>query len=219
MVSGKKVLAFALAATMVAGGAVSASAASSPVPARYTTDKNSKDHVKNTVTAKVDNKTNTATATKAEAKGKSKVSKRVLISIARNAKGKKVAITKVNANLFNSKKGKKITYANFKPYNGARMTIKAKAFNKSKVKDVKFTLGKKGKITVSKNAFKGTAAKKVTITIKAKKASQLTFKKGAFKGLSKKSVIKVKKTMSKKQFKKLSKKAKKAGFKGKIKRA
>ena len=149
----------------------------------------------------------------------SKKAKRVLIRIARNAKGKKVAITKVNANVLNNKKGKKVTYVNLKPYKGAKITVKAKAFNKSKVKTVVMTLGSKGKVQLNKNAFKGTKAKTVKFTIKAKKTSQVTFKKGAFAGLSKKSVIKVKKTMSKKQYKKLVKAAKKAGFKGTIKRA
>ena len=75
--------------------------------------------------------------------------------------------------------------------------------------------------TIKKNAFKGTKATKVKITIsgKKRKASAFSFSKGAFNGLSKKSSIVVSKsTMTKKEFNKLKKKLQKAGFKGKITR-
>lgn len=69
---------------------------------------------------------------------------------------------------------------------------------------------------IDKNAFAG--AKKVkVIKLNGKKAP--TIKKGAFKGLNtKKITLQVKKSMSKKQYKKLAKAAKAAGFKGKIKK-
>ena len=71
--------------------------------------------------------------------------------------------------------------------------------------------------TISSKAFTG-AKKLKSITLKSTKA--ITVKKGAFKGLNtKKMTIKVNKKMSKKQFKKLQKSLKKAGFKGKIKKA
>ena len=70
--------------------------------------------------------------------------------------------------------------------------------------------------TINKNAFKGAENLK---TIKLNTKKNITVKKGAFKGLdTKKVTIKVNKKISKKNFEKLQKTLKKAGFKGKIKK-
>lgn len=93
--------------------------------------------------------------------------------------------------------------------------IKANAFKNCK-KATSVTLPNTIK-TISANAFKGAKALK-TITLKSTKA--ITVKKGAFKGLNtKKMTIKVSKKMSKKELNKLKKTLKKAGFKGKVKKA
>lgn len=93
-------------------------------------------------------------------------------------------------------------------------TINAKAFVNAK-KATKITLPDTIK-TISKSAFTG-AKKLKTLVLKGKKS--ITVKKGAFKGLNtKKITIRVNKKMSKKQFNKLKKALKKAGFKGKLKK-
>ena len=69
---------------------------------------------------------------------------------------------------------------------------------------------------VNKKGFTGTKKLK-TIIVKGTKS--FTVKKGAFKNVnSKKITVKVNKKMSAKEFKKLKKNLKKAGFKGKIKK-
>ncbi len=94
-------------------------------------------------------------------------------------------------------------------------TISAKAFaNCAKAKKISLPSTVK---TISKNAFSG-AKKLKTITLQGTKA--ITVKKGAFNGLNtKKMTIKVSKKMSAKELKKLKKTLKKAGFKGKVKKA
>ena len=85
--------------------------------------------------------------------------------------------------------------------------IKAKAFAKK---------AKKAKKIVNKKGFTGTKKLK-TIIVKGTKS--FTVKKGAFKKVnSKKITVKVNKKMKAKEFKKLKKNLKKAGFKGKIKK-
>ena len=93
--------------------------------------------------------------------------------------------------------------------------IKAKAFAK-KAKKAKTIVIPSTIKKVNKNGFTG--AKKVKkIVVKGTKS--FTVKKGAFKGInSKKITIKVNKKMKAKEFKKLKKNLKKAGFKGKIKK-
>lgn len=113
---------------------------------------------------------------------------------------------------------KSVTVASRVTVNGISYTVTTigpKAFAKA-TKATKITLPATVK-TISKNAFAG-AKKLKTITLKGKKS--ITVKKGAFKGLkTKKMTIKVNKKMSKKQFNKLKKALKKAGFKGKVKKA
>ena len=89
--------------------------------------------------------------------------------------------------------------------------IGANAFSGSKAKTVK--LGSNIK-TIQKNAF--TKSKVKTLILKGTKA--ITIKKGAFKN-SKVTTIKVNKKMKASQYKKLVKALKKAGFKGKVKKA
>lgn len=91
--------------------------------------------------------------------------------------------------------------------------INTNAFKGAQVKNMTI----KSMTEIRANAFAGTNKKKVTITLAGN--ARLKAVKGAFKALSKKSLIRVsKKTMTKKQFKKLKKQLKKWGFKGKIKR-
>ena len=230
MVYRKRVLALALAASLVFGTALSASAATSPTTAvtptptpaptatPAPTEPGPKDHTDNTVEYTVSN--GAATVTKITADNNSEAAKHVILSEEYDTATKKyVPVTAINANVFNSAAGRKVTTLQVTPSIGKTIVIKKGAFNKSKVKKVTLNLDTTSKVIVKKNAFKTTKKKKVTIVISAKKASQVTAKKGAFNKLSKKSVIKVKKTMSKKEFKKLKKKLRKAGFKGKIKRA
>ena len=91
--------------------------------------------------------------------------------------------------------------------------IKAKAFAKTAKKAKKIVIPIK---KVNKKGFTGTKKLK-TIIVKGTKS--FTVKKGAFKNVnSKKITVKVNKKMSAKEFKKLKKNLKKAGFKGKIKK-
>ena len=116
--------------------------------------------------------------------------------------------------VMDSKPGQQIT--TFEVTSGdSEVTINSYAFKGSKVKKVKIH-GRKVKF--NKNAFKGTKQKTVSIYLKqVKKASDVSVAKGAFKGLSSKSKIYVsKKNMSKKEYNKLVKKLRKAGFKGKV---
>ena len=218
MVSKKGIVALALAGTMVVGGAFSAFAATSSPSKGSTvengTHKDTASHTKNTVTVKV--KDGKGTVTKVQGTDNSAAAKKVTLSFVSDGNAK-APITKVAANVFNNKTGKKITQVTVKTYKGAKMTVAAKAFNKSKAKRVVLT-ATKGKIVIKKNAFKGTSAKKVNFVVTGKNAKSISFKKGAFKGLNKKSTMKVK-GMSKKAFKTFKKAVKKAGFKGKITKA
>ena len=212
----KSIAAVVLAASMMLGS-LSASAATSPSkPAEATTyvDKNTKDHKNSTVVSNVNKKGTAATVTKAYANNTKSGSNGVVISTARNAKGKKVPVTYFGngkTGVFATKKGNKVTKVNFQ--SKKTVVIKAQAFAKSKVNTVRV----KGKVSIKKNAFKDTKVKNATIRSYVKKASSVTAAKGAFTGLSKSAkVIVSKKSMSKAEFKKLSKKLKKAGFKGTI---
>lgn len=113
---------------------------------------------------------------------------------------------------------KAVTVATKVEVNGVEYTvttITAKAFANC-TKATKITLPATI-TTISKNAFTG-AKKLKTITLPVKKA--ITVKSGAFKGLNtKKMTIKVSKKMSAKELKKFKKTLKKAGFKGKVKKA
>ena len=91
--------------------------------------------------------------------------------------------------------------------------IKAKAFAKTAKKAKKIVIPATIK-RVNKMGFTG--AKKVKKII-VKGTKSFTVKKGAFKGLnSAKITVKVNKKMKAKEFKKLKKNLKKAGFKGKV---
>ena len=116
--------------------------------------------------------------------------------------------------VMNSKKGQKIK--TFAINNGDNLvTFKKYAFKGSKASKVKVN-GQKSKF--EKNAFKGTKKANAKIYLKkAKTAKDITVAKGAFNGLNNKSTIYVsKKNMSKKEYNKLVKKLRKAGYKGKI---
>lgn len=101
------------------------------------------------------------------------------------------------------------TAADSKTY--AVTTVAGDAF-KEAASVKKITLGK-GVNLVKANAFSGAKKLKLVRVLN----SQVTFEKGAFKGLkTKKITIKVTRKMSKKDYKKLVKSLRRAGFKGKI---
>lgn len=115
--------------------------------------------------------------------------------------------------VFSSKTGKKITKVVVD--STKRVEITKKAFKGSNVKKIQM---KNQKTTIRKDAFSGTKKKTVTLELKsAKKASDIKVSKGSFNGLSSDSRIVVSKAnMSKKEFNKLEKKLRDAGFTGSI---
>lgn len=97
-------------------------------------------------------------------------------------------------------------------------TIGAKAFAGAK-KATKITINQPvKKITFKKNAFKGVGSKVKKVRIQITKANQFKADSKAFKGLGKDVVIKVDKRTSKAELKKIEKRLKAAGFKGKVKK-
>ena len=212
----KSFAAVVLAVSMIVGSVGTASAATSPATApaaKAYIDNNKKDHSESVVVSKINTKGTAGTVTKVTAKS-GKYKDETKLSTARNAKGKKVPITVVGdgkKGVFATKSGKKITKVIIA--SKKQVTVKANAFKSSKVKNLTIA----GKVSFKKNAFKGTGNKTVTIKIGLKKASSVTVVKGAFNGLSSKSKVTVSKSkMSAAEFKKLSSKLKKAGFKGTI---
>ncbi|MBO7710845.1 MAG: hypothetical protein J6S83_10275 [Lachnospiraceae bacterium] len=206
----KKMMAAVLAAVMTMSAAGSAlAAAQSPTEAAVDgfIDYNEQDHTGNLVVSEINQ--DEATAIKAEYTGGD--GKTVWFKDARNSKNETVPITTVGngkKGLFNSKKGRKITRAIFA--SSKDTVVKKLAFKGSNVKLVAVS-GKK-KVTFSKNSFKGTKQKKVTLQFRTKKASSVKLKKGAFNGLTKVTV----KGLSKKEYNKFLKAAKKAGIKTSI---
>ena len=87
--------------------------------------------------------------------------------------------------------------------------------NNTSVKTVKLKYANQ-KVLVNELTFNKSNVKTLVLT-KFTKANQLTIQKDAFKG-SKVKTVKVSKTMSAKEFKKLKKALKAAGFTGKVKR-
>ena len=204
----KKMMAAVLAAVMTMSAAGSALAAAAPSPTKPSVDGyvdvNAQDHDGNVVTSEINQ--DEATAFKAESTGE-KGGKTVTFDVARNSKNENVPVTTVGSGkkgLFNSKKGRNITKAIFDSTKNT--TVKKLAFKGSKVKVVTV---KGQKVTFSKDSFKGTKQKKITLQVKTKKASSIKLKKGAFNGLTKVTV----KGLSKKEYNKLLKAAKKAGIK------
>lgn len=116
-------------------------------------------------------------------------------------------------------KKKQVTVSSTVTVNGVKYkvtTVDARAFLKA-TKATTITLP--ATITkINKNAFTG-AKKLKTLKFKSKKVASMTIQKGAFKGLStKKMTIRVSKSLTKKQYNRLVKKLKAAGFKGKVKK-
>ncbi len=116
--------------------------------------------------------------------------------------------------VLNSKRGRKITTLTINGGDG-KVTINANAFKGAKVKKLKVN---SAKVKIKKNAFKGAKQRTVKVYMKqVKKASHVSVTRGAFSGLSHKSRIYVsKKNMSKKEYQKLVRKLRNAGFRGKI---
>ena len=228
----RKVMAVALVLAMVFSLVATCGAAGSPTdgPVSGDTnpgydeatdiDSNTQDHINKTVKTKVNSETS-AVVQSVSSKAGAKSAKTVVIRVARDEDNKEVPITRLGngtKGVFNSKKGRVVTQVQVKTA-APTFTIAKAAFKGSKVKTIRLMNAKK--TVIKKNAFKGTKATKVKITIsgKKRKASAFSFSKGAFNGLSKKSSIVVSKsTMTKKEFNKLKKKLQKAGFKGKITR-
>jgi len=203
----KKMLALVLVAALGISSALGVCAASSPsegiVP---TTDVNTKDHNKKTVTTNVTETNGTVTKVASDKKHPN-----VEFEIARDGNDKKVNITIIGdgkKGVFNSKKGRYIKKVSIKSA-ADKVIVKRVAFKGSKVGKLVIT---SSLVQFDKNAFKGTKQKK--LTMKVSKASQLSLKKGAFNGLTKITV----KGASKAEFKKIKKAMKKAGFKGTIKK-
>lgn len=221
----KKVIAVALVLVMALGVMMTAYAVESPTAGptnpgydeKTNTETNEQDHFDNVVVTKFESSSKVVVlkATSTGEKGD-----KVEFRVARNANDEETAITQVGDGkngVFNSKAGQKITLVNISS-TASSVKIAAYAFKGAKVATLKLS-GKK--VSINKNAFKGTKKTKVTIRIQGskKKASDFTFSKGAFNGLSKKSkVIVSKSTMTKSEFKKLKKKLRAAGFKGSITR-
>lgn len=224
----KKVMAIALVLVMTLSLAFAASAAgvSSPKNPGYDPeteqDSNTKNHHDNTVVCKI---VSAKAATVVNVTGDSASSKKaskVTLSYARNADNEKVAITKVGdgkKGVFDSKKGRYVLKATVKS-TASKVALSAYAFKGSKVATL--TLKGSSKIVIKENAFKGTKYKELTINISGakRKADSVKVSSGSFTGLSKKAKVVVSKsTMTKKEFAKLQKSWKKAGFKGSIVRA
>lgn len=168
------------------------------------TDNNSKDYKKATVVSVVSSSSATVKSASATKKKAS-----LTLKTARNSNDEQVAITTIGdgkSGVFNSKKGKNVKKLTIK--SSKKVTIKKNAFKGSKVSTLNIA-GKK--VQINKNSFKGTKAK--SLTLKVKKAKLLKLKKGAFKGLDS---IKIK-GANKKEKAELIKAIKKAGFKGTIK--
>lgn len=235
----KKVMAAILTAVVVVSSTMSAWAAApsptkAPLPATGTKNKsfraddsgldyNRQDHINKVVVTKVTPMTKNPANAKAilkTVKADSKGEKRegVVFSWARNADNRAVNITQIGDGthgIFNSKAGRRVKRVRVAS-KAKRVTFVKYAFKKSKIK--KIVLQSK-RVTFNKNVFKGTGQKNVLIRVSGakNKASNYSFRKGAFNGLSKKSKVVVnKKTLTNKEFKKLKKKLKNAGFKGKI---
>ena len=212
----KSFAAAVLAVSMIVGSVCSAAAATSPSKApavKNYIDYNKQDHSKTMVVSKIDSKGTVGNTVRVKAKS-GKNNDETKLSIARNAQGKKVPITVVGdgkTGVFSTKDGRKVTKVIIG--SSKQITVKANAFKRSNVK--KLTLA--GRVNIKKDAFKGTSYKPVIIQIRLKKASSVTVTKGSFNGLSSKATIVVQKSkMSAAEFKKLSSKLKKAGFKGRI---
>jgi hypothetical protein len=142
----------------------------------------------------------------------------VEISTARDDKNNAVPVTVIGDGtngVFDSTAGRNVTV--LQVATPTVVTINTKAFTNSKVKNLNVS---SPQLVIKKNAFKKTKTKNATIKLNgAKKASDVSTVKGAFNGLNKKAKIYVNSAnMSKKEFNKLKKKLRKAGFKGTIKR-
>lgn len=148
----------------------------------------------------------TASATSAPAVAATKVTDEAKNTVSTKADGT-ATLTKVG-----NKTSKKVTVDTV-TVNGVEYTVTSiakQAFKGTKATTV--TLGS-GVKTISKQAFK--SSKVTTVTLSGTKS--ITIKKGAFTG-SKVKTIKVNKKISKKEYNKLVKALKKAGFKGKVKK-
>lgn len=212
----KRLFAIVLLLTMTFGLAVEGVAATSPgtvtepenpgYEEKTRTDTNTQDYTNGTAVSSFVRKKSGAAVTKVTTKKGTSVK----IATARDKKNKKVKVTEIRKGAFNNKSGRKIKTVTL----ASNMKLKAFAFEGSKVKSLKVT---SRKVSIYKNAFKKTKVKNMTITLsKVKNASDVSVKEGSFRGLNSKAKIVVTSNMSDKEFNKLVKKLKNAGFKGTI---
>ena len=76
-----------------------------------------------------------------------------------------LAVTDIFKDTFNSNEGRRVTKLTLTPPAGINIVIHTGAFNKSKVKKLNLKLGKKGKVTIQKNAWKKTKARKYELSL------------------------------------------------------
>ncbi len=165
-------------------------------------DKNTIDHTGNKVESIINS--DQGTVLRAECTGAD--GKTLWLRTARNSINQEVPITAIGSSkigFLNSKKGRKITKVILS--SDESMVVNKLAFIGSKVKLLAIATN----VTINKNAFKCTKQKKITIQFRTKKASSLKLKKGAFNGITKVII----KGLSKKEYKKLLKSAKKVKIK------
>ncbi len=228
----RKVMAVVLVLVMILSLGLSCVAAGSPSDGpesddlnpgydeRTEIDTNTQDHVNKNVKTKVVSPTSAVVQSVSSNAGE-RLATVVTFKVARDKDNEQVPITKIGngvKGVFNSKKGRVVKTV-LVTTKAKTLTVARNAFRGSNVKNIKLRNAKK--TVIQKDAFKGTKNSNVKIYIQRSKrnASAFTFAKGAFDGLSSKAqVIVDKSTMTAKEFKKLEKKLKAAGFKGRITR-
>ena len=115
--------------------------------------------------------------------------------------------------ILDSKEGRKIITLQTND-TGKKVIFKANAMKGSKINKI---IVKNSKAKFEKNVFKSTKQRKVRIHLKnIRKAKDLSVAKGAFKNLKSSSKIYLSKKLSKKEYKKIVNKLRKAGYTGKI---
>jgi len=222
----KRMSALILAATMIASTAFSGYAAQSPDKGNTNTktEEKTEDNKTNTNTNTNQN-TNTNTNTNQNTNTNTNQNTNTNTNPAKEDPGKTILTTKKTS------KKKEVALTNAKTTKDSMKNLFVKGWiNKKYVNKIstgavndktydKITFELWNRTKVKKNVLKGKAKKTKTVVItKTKKAHKLVakrFNKKAFKGYKGKIIVK-KFAMSKKQFKKLKKRLKKGGFKGKI---
>ncbi len=207
----KRIMAAVLAAAMVMGSSLSVFAAGSPTAGNSVgyKDNNSQDHNNNVVVATI---TETGATVEKIESTKAGSGKSVEVEVARNADGSTTDIDVIGDGkngVFNTKAGQRVKTLAITSA-ASKVVVKKNAFKGSKIKTIKI---KSQKVVLNSKAFNGTKGKTVTLKFVKTKANSLVVKKNALKGVS---TIKIK-GLNKAQKKALTKKLRKAKFKGTIK--